>query len=180
MASLRLAIGVVAVSAIYVLAYLHGQLQGGSSCTCRSKSLADTQLPNEEELYSLVPYTERAMIDCLLQKPRVKAALRRRLHTCLRDSNVTTWSLPSNPPALPAIRVLQAPSEQSPAAPAYSLKKEAPAATAEEAVVEIKPDRQDKDPLLRELHLARIAEEASYTHCNSAPVLWASQPETNN
>ena len=131
-------------------------------CKCSSVA-ARSQLPNEEELLSLVPYTERAMVGCLLQKPLTRAALRRRLRTCLRDNSLTTTMWPSQPPALPPLRLWQPPpveisSTVSPAVLMPTVEKPRSVAS-DDSVVESKQERPEKDPLLRDLKAARAVEE---------------------
>ena len=173
-------VGILAACTLYVLAYMHGHLRGASACNCRSSPLTGGQLANEEELLSLVPHNERAMVGCLLQRPRTRTALRRRMYTCLKDNGLVAASWPTLPPALPPLWIASAPYSASNlravALPAASVEKPGGPGVAsrllissdEVAPASVQPDltaepqkleRQEKDPLLRDLATARAVEE---------------------
>lgn len=74
-------IGVV-LTAIYLLAYRHGQFGRHGSCQCGQSS---PSLRGQEELLESMPHSERLMVDCMLEQPDTRTAVRQRLRACLAD-----------------------------------------------------------------------------------------------
>ena len=77
-------VGVV-LTAIYLLAYRHGQF-GRHSCQCGQSSAS---MRGQEELLETMPHSERLMVDCMLEQPDTRDAVRQRLRTCLADRGRT-------------------------------------------------------------------------------------------
>ena len=74
-------VGVV-LTAIYLLAYRHGQFGRHGSCQCGQSSAS---LRGQEELLESMPHSERLMVDCMLEQPDTRTAVRQRLRACLAD-----------------------------------------------------------------------------------------------
>jgi len=73
----------VMLMAIYLLAYRHGQFgRHGEACQC---GRAASSMREQEEMLDDMPHSERVMVDCILEQPDTRAAVRQRLQTCLAD-----------------------------------------------------------------------------------------------
>ena len=72
----------VMLMAIYLLAYRHGQFGRHGSCQCGQSSAS---LRGQEELLESMPHSERLMVDCMLEQPDTRTAVRQRLRACLAD-----------------------------------------------------------------------------------------------
>ena len=74
-------IGVV-LTAVYLLAFRHGQFGRHGSCQCGQSS---PSLRGQEELLESMPHSERLMVDCMLEQPDTRTVVRQRLRACLAD-----------------------------------------------------------------------------------------------
>ena len=173
---IRLAGAVAIAIATYLVAYRHGQSAGARGCPECGNSLADQALRGDEELLAKMPTTERAMVDCLLEQPAARDALRSRLHSCLAEAPLQRAEpAPSEPvaeaAAAPSADGLLSELSGLRAAAAAALTPETPAAeaaSADGAAGQLRP----REHLLAQLEAAKANEALQV----SSPTLEAAAP----
>jgi len=136
---LRRAAAVAVSIGVYLVAYWHGRTTRGSAVcpACRTGPEETAALEEAETLQTLMPHTERRMVECILKASEARNALRQRLHVCLRESGAIAAAPP--PASLPPARV-------------------APPVLARPPPVAVRLDASS--PLVQQIAAARQAEES--------------------
>ena len=82
----RTAVALCLALGIYALAYWHGRTSTRSDLTCDACNTHRNAgaLSEAAELRTLIPLTERSMVDCLLKKKATRTKLRDRLMACIK------------------------------------------------------------------------------------------------
>ena len=82
----RTAVALCLALGIYALAYWHGRTSTRSDLTCDACNTHRNAgaLSEAAELRTLIPHTERSMVDCLLKKKATRTKLRDRLMACIK------------------------------------------------------------------------------------------------